>query len=108
MYAQIDSIISDWVEKHGLTLFTHTSGSDDCFRCVYVSSQHGECCQIWIDPPDESSVFLHAAEIESFDDEKMRKDWVTSIPELGLALDNTLIYVHQWFNRDLSDRSKFT
>ena len=98
-YERIDPTIWNWVARHSLTLFTSTDGIDDCFRCVYLSSPYGECCQIWIDPVVAASVSFHAAEVESRDDEEMRVDWEVPIRELGAALDSAIVHVHHWFDR---------
>jgi len=99
-YAQIEPIIDAWVAKHKFSLFTRidgVTGSD--FRAVYLSSKLGECCQIWIDKPESGKVSLHAADIETRQDEEMRQDWCVSISELEVALDSAVIYVRKWFER---------
>ena len=98
-YEPIDAIISEWTQRHDFTLFTHTAGFSDTFRCVYLSSSSGECCQICIDAPTETSVSVRAAEVESRGNEEMRANWVVPISELGHALENAIAHVHQWFAR---------
>ena len=99
-YAQIDPIIDAWVEKHKFSLFTHTEGmAGSDFRAIYLSSKHGECCQIWIDKPESGRVSLHAADIETRQDEEMRQDWCVPISELSVALDGAVTSVKKWFDR---------
>jgi hypothetical protein len=99
-YAQIDPIIDAWVAKHQLSLFTHTEGMVGFdFRAVYLSSKHGECCQIWIDQPESGRVSLHAADDETRQDEEMRQDWCVPISELEAALDSAIAFVQKWFER---------
>jgi hypothetical protein len=99
-YAQIEPIIDAWVAKHKFSLFTRlegVAGSD--FRAVYLSSKHGECCQIWIDKPESGTVSVHAADIETRQDKEMRQDWCVPISELDVALDGAVTYVEKWFDR---------
>ncbi len=102
-YAEIDSTIAAWAEKHKLTLYTHYQGyegkSDYDFRNVYLSSKHGECCQIWIDKPESGWVSLHAAGVETREDEEMRQDWRVPTSELEDALEVAITFVQSWFER---------
>ena len=99
-YAQIDPTIDAWVAKHKFSLFTHTEGmAGSDFRSVYLSSKHGECCQIWIDKPESGRVSLHAADVETRQDEEMRKDWCVPISELEATLDSAIAFVQKWFER---------
>ena len=97
-YEEIDPIIERWVSRHHFTLFTRTEGVDAQYRSVYLSSD-SECCQIWIDPPSPDGVGIHAADVETRDDEEMRQDWVAALPLLESALDEAVVYVHRWFER---------
>ena len=92
-YALIDSTISAWVEKHGFSPF------NDPGRSIFLSSDEGECCQIWIDAPKANSVQIHAAAVEAKEDEEMRQDWDVPIANLELALENAVVAVRQWFRR---------
>src|SRR5687768_16970975 len=100
-YEQIDTVIESWALKHGLTIFTGTEGSPSSFRCAYLSSERGECCQIWIEPPHGQLVSLHAAEVETLDGE-LRADWAVPISQLGPVLDQAIAHVRQWFARGLA------
>lgn len=99
-YAQIDPTIDAWVAKHKFSLFTHADGiAGSDFRAVYLSSKHGECCQIWIDKPKSGRVFLHAADVETRQDEEMRQDWCVPISDLEAALDSAIAFVQKWLER---------
>ena len=99
-YSDIDSTITKWVEKHNLSLFTSMDGveNSEC-RNVYISSEQGECCQIWVDKPNSGKVCIHAAEVESHHDEELSKEWCATLEELNKALDNAVSFVQQWFER---------
>src|SRR5574343_1189001 len=97
-YSSIDSVINDWVERHRFDLYTRYAGGPEC-RNVYVSG-HGECCQIWIDPPESGRVALHAADVETRNDEEMRQDWHVALQDLEQTLEEALAFVRQWMNRN--------
>jgi len=100
-YEEIDPIIERWVSRHNFTLFTRNEGFDRQFRCVYLSSD-SECCQIWVDPPSPHGVGVHAADVETRDDEGMRQDSCPALPQLASVLDEAVIYVYRWFERHSS------
>ena len=98
-YTQIDPVISAWVQRNGLTLFTGIEGQPNVvFRNVYVS-RDGECCQIWIDQPQDGNVKVHIADVESESDEEVRRDWQVPLAELDDALEGALSFVLDWFGR---------
>ena len=99
-YSQNDSIISEWVNRHKFTLFTSIEGIENSdYRAVYLSSEQGECCQIWIDKPDSGIVCVHAADVETHQDEELSKEWCVSEEKLCETLDNAVSFVNQWFAR---------
>jgi len=99
-YTDIDNIISEWVEKHSFSLFTkYKNDPDSDFRAVYLSSEQGECCQIWIDEPEEGMVHIHAGDVETHQDEELKKSWCVPIEELAGALENAVEFVETWFSR---------
>jgi len=97
-YQEIDSVIAQWVEKHGFSRFTNTQGHDATFRNVYLGHAD-ECCQIWIDPPQDGIVGVHAADVESRNDEPMHADWVANASTLADTLELAVAHVHAWFTR---------
>ena len=99
-YSSIDPIVDSWAGRHGLKLPTHDKrGAELTFRNVYTSSNEAECCQIWIDPPIDGMVGVHAASVESRDDEEMRQDWVVPVGELESALEIALAFARTWMAR---------
>jgi hypothetical protein len=98
-YSSIDAVIQAWVKKHRFTLFDRTEGMDGSFRSIYVSSEKGECFQIWIDPPESGRVAIHAADVETHLNETLRQDWSVPIATLEVALENALTHVKAWMNR---------
>lgn len=97
-YSSIDSVINAWVERHGFSLYTRYAGGPEC-RNVNVS-HNDECCQIWIDPPESGRVELHAADVETRNDEEMRKDWHVPVHNVEQALEDALVFVLQWMKRN--------
>ena len=65
-------------------------------------SQANECCQIWIDPPEGGIVGVHAADVESLNDEPMRADWAAPASTLASTLELADTHVRSWFARQLS------
>ena len=99
-FALIDSEIIDWVNRHNYTLVTRAKGSpENEFRAVYLSSKRGECCQIWIEPPQNGQVAVNVADVESIQDAELKEKWVVSVSELGKALEDAVTYVQAWFKR---------
>ena len=98
-YLSIDPAIRAWAERHGLTLFTHVEGSTSPIRCVYLSNPKGECCQLWLDPPQDGRVAIHAAGVETQLDEEMERHWSVPVLDLENALENVLSRIQQWLVR---------
>ncbi|GAB2524724.1 hypothetical protein [Lysobacter humi (ex Lee et al. 2017)] len=98
-YQEIDSVIAQWVERHSLALYTHVEGHAGTFRNVYLGSAQ-ECAQIWIDPPKDGFVAVHAADVESRNDEPMRMDWHEPVVGLPSVLEQAVMHVHAWFARE--------
>jgi hypothetical protein len=101
-YSSLDPVIAAWARHHGLVLPTHDDrGAELDFRNAYTSNNEAECCQIWIDPPEDGMVGVHAASVESRDDEAMRQDWCVPERDLESALDTALSFVRTWMTREL-------
>ena len=99
-YDLIDSDILAWVNRNSLKLFTHYEGNAISeFRAVYVSSEDGECCQIWIDPPTIDTISVHARSVETRRNEEMQNDWHVQKKDLGSTLEDALKFVRAWFGR---------
>lgn len=101
-YTSLDTVLGAWARRHGLVLPTRDDrGSELHFRNAYTSNHDGECCQIWIDPPEGGMVGVHAASVESRGDEEMRQDWCVPERELESVLDTALLFVRAWMTREL-------
>ena len=88
-YEDIDPVISVWVEKHNLTLFTE---HQDCaVRSVDVVSPSGQKLQIWIDRPRSGKVAVHL-----WDYRKRRCDWDVGLSELGACLETVTTTAFAW------------
>ena len=99
-YESIDAAIGEWVERHGFTLSTSVEGfPEQDFRAVYLSSEKGECSQIWIDRPKSDQVQVHARDIETERDEEFTHEWTAPIGELPRALEQAVVHVRGWMDR---------
>src|SRR5689334_23229471 len=96
-YESIDGVIREWAQRYKFTLFDAIGNV--AVRTIYLSSQRGECFQIWIDPPHGGSVALHAGEVETRDDEMFLQDWRVPVQDLAAALDQAVTHVHGWMRR---------
>lgn len=66
----------------------------------FTSSPNGECCQIWIDPPQEGLVTVHVAAVEARDDEERTKDWRVPESDLNKGLEQALSSAKAWMGRE--------
>ena len=92
-YQDVESAIDVWVERYAFKLLGGTG------RSIYLSSENGECCQIWIDAPQSGKIKFHVAAVESKDDEEMKMDWEVPVTELPQGSDNAVQFVGNWFVR---------
>ena len=93
-YTLIDPIIKRWVHKHSISLSTEGIGGE--VRNVYVSSLAGECFQIWVEPPLDGQVKLHAAYVEGPREIEPAKDWTVAISDLSATLEEAFDTVQMW------------
>jgi hypothetical protein len=61
-YASVDPQIRAWAKSHSLMLFTSFAGQEA--RFAYTSSKGGDCFQIWIEPPTDGQISVHAAGVD--------------------------------------------
>lgn len=88
-YTAIDPVVSAWVSKHGLFLYTQHQGEE--IRSVDVVSPKGQKCQIWIDVPNGRRVNVHA-----WDYKKRRRDWNAPVERIDKCLHEALETVRSW------------
>lgn len=96
LYASIDPMIRAWAEANALKLFD--SFAEQEARFCYTSSQKGECCQIWIEPPQNNTVTVHAGTIETLGDREMHQKWTVPPAELNQVLETALRTVRVWMD----------
>ena len=94
-FTEIDPQIERWAKKHSLMLNTSPWNSQES-RCVWLSSEAGECFQIWIEPPGDGLVRLHAAGVESRRDDHPPHDWMVPVGEIAAALESAYELVLEW------------
>ena len=88
-YTEIDPIISAWVQRHLLTLYTQYQDSE--VRSVDVVDAKGRKFQIWIDPPANGKVAVHA-----WDYRKRKKVWNTTTGDVDDRLEDAFATVADW------------
>lgn len=94
LFREIDPVLGSWVDKHTLALHSSMEGRE--IRTVYVSSVSGETFQIWIDPPAEGKVCIHAACIEGRREDAPVEQRLTSLADLEENLDGIYRLVMEW------------
>jgi hypothetical protein len=94
-YAEIDPEIERWAEKRSLMLNSSPWNGGES-RCVWLSSEAGECFEIWIEPPVDGVVRLHAAGVESRRDDDPPHDWTVPVEQTGAALERAYELVLEW------------
>jgi OHCU decarboxylase len=93
-YAAIDRQIQEWAGKHALLVASSFAGAE-C-RSVHVSSEAGDCFQIWIEPPAGSGVGVHAEFIDGPKERDLRADWIVLPADIGPLLEEALASVFTW------------
>ena len=95
-YEDLDQSISLWAERHSLLLVKQSGGAD--VRGVYVSSQSGECYQIWIGLPSSGEVLVSAACIEGPREDDPPQEWSVEVDKLEDALEEAFHTVIGWMS----------
>jgi hypothetical protein len=93
-YAVIDQFIGEWAARHSLVL--STDGDTDQYRTVWVSSDAGECFQIWIDPPVDGTVRIWADCVEGRREGHPPEDWNASVGTFPAAIEEAFQAVIAW------------
>ena len=97
-YAAIDATIATWAADHALNLCTN-GFENSPVRFIYVSSDAGECFQIWVEEPKGEVIEIHAADIETHGDEELSNEWTARPDNLKAALDEAFKTVCGWMTR---------
>lgn len=95
IYAAIDPAIEYWAKKHSLILNSSPWRGSEA-RCVWLSSDGGECFQIWVEPPAEGVVRVYASGVESRRDDDPPRDWTVPVEEAAVALESAYELVLEW------------
>ncbi len=90
-YFLIDPVIHQWKQHYALKVLT--TFRDTEVRSVTLVDARGNQFQLWIDPPADGAVGVHA-----WDYKQMRRDWNIPIPQLRSALDQALALVNSWLH----------
>jgi hypothetical protein len=93
-YSEIDPHITRWADRHALVL-SNGQRDNEC-RSVWVSSEAGECFQIWVELPCDGHVTIWAGGVESRRDDEPADDWRVSIDRFDEALEEAFQAVMAW------------
>ena len=97
-YADLDPIISKWVEATASTLFEEWAGEPA--RCFHIPGEPPfECFQIVVFPPAGGDVTVQAASIDTNDDAEMIQLWEGPVATLDDMLAVAVATVEQWKQR---------
>ena len=88
-YSAVDPIIDAWGIRHSLHIYTLFK--DEQVRSTELVSPAGKRVQIWVDPPKEQSVGVHA-----WDFKDLRHQVNVPLSQLGEALDESVRVVRRW------------
>lgn len=90
-YATIDEALSGWARENQLHLYTHYRDVE--VRSVEIVSRHGDRFQIWVDSPQDDTVWVRA-----WDYKRRRMNLESTTANLRIALDATHKAVRTWMS----------
>jgi len=90
----IEAQIQEWANQHSLKLAT--SPGARVAKYVYLSSETGECFQIWVEAPAADRVSVYATCIEGRKEDDSPREWVTNLAGTRAALERALETVESW------------
>ena len=93
-YVEIDPHIIAWAARHNLILSMYGEGVE--VRSIHVSSNAGECLQIWVEYPVGRIVAVHADCVEGRRDTFGSQDWLVPIDDIEQALENVFQTISEW------------
>ncbi len=91
-YELVDDDFNAWARRHALIIH----GRESDHRAIYVSSQSGECYQIWVEWPVGGQVKVNAICIEGPRDEDPRQTWLVDVARIDDALEEAFRTVLGW------------
>jgi hypothetical protein len=92
-YEAIDAPLARWAADH--RLHVGTKYRDEEVRSIDIVSQKGRRYQLWIDPPRDGGIAIHA-----WDYKKRRADFDVLVNDLPLALDEALVEIGKWMQAE--------
>jgi hypothetical protein len=90
-YSEIDDQLLEWARRHRLYFPYHHE-----FRDAYVSSEAGDCFQMWIEIPVGGYTVIHAAFVDGPVERECNADWTVSTVSIGSSLDELFTLVESW------------
>ena len=97
-YAAIDKILTPWLKRHGLYVFTLYR--EDEVRIIDVVDDAGDRYQISISEPDESErVRIFAGNLKSKRKRKSR-EYESTLSELERVLEEAYFQIMEWVNQE--------
>lgn len=93
-YELIDAQIADWAKEHSLILSTSFANRET--RSAYLSSELGECFQIWVDVPVDGHVSIYATCVEGRKENEPPREWITNPREVKATLEEVFETIVQW------------
>jgi hypothetical protein len=90
-YSEIDDQLREWATRHKLYF-----PFDDDYRNAYVSSEAGDCFQMWIEIPVGGYTVVHAAFVTGPVKRECNADWTVSTASIGSSLDELFTLVESW------------
>jgi hypothetical protein len=94
-YAGIDPVVQTWVDERRLVLQQEWQGPSR----FWYTSRGKEAFQIYIDPPSNGRVHVHAWSIDTDDDAELHGDWEVSLDNLRSALAAATMLIDLWARR---------
>jgi hypothetical protein len=90
---EVNRAITDWAMRHQLVLSCEREG-----WYAHVSSDGGDCFQMWIDFAIGERTVVHARFIEGPEERECQIDWHVSILGIGASLDELFAAVLGWMD----------
>ena len=101
-YNEIDPIIKEWASKNKFLIYNKYK--DEEVRSVNVVSSEGRTFQIWIDPPLNDKILVHA-----WDFKKRNKEYNATKDTLPIVLEEATSLIQKWmtcYSQSLSQSLK--
>jgi hypothetical protein len=94
-YSTIDPVVQHWVDDHHLVLNRDWNGE----ARFWYTSRGKEVFQIYIDPPENGAVRVHAASVDTKDDAELQGEWTVQVDRFESALTAATDLIDSWERR---------